>query len=137
MWRVLGAVTLMLVVAGGCGDREERTNVRPPSPGIPSEPEDVQGIYRTIHQGTLQLRGNGSFVMVISGQGASGGTYQLIDGRFTVRTDDCGEEVGDYRLRVTGEQEAGKARLEFATERDACAERAKYLTIDPWVYADS
>jgi hypothetical protein len=101
-------------------------------------PAEVQGIYRTVHQGLLQLRGDGEFVMVVpEGPGPSAGRYTLDDGVFTVSTDKCGDEVGEYEVRVTGVQEAGKASLEFTTVRDGCAARARYLTIDPWVYANS
>lgn len=129
----------MLALAfGACGDRDERTNVRPPAAGVPAAPADVQGIYRTIHQGLLQLRGDGEFVLILpAGQGPSAGRYQLEEGVLTVQTDKCGDAVGEYRIEVAGEQEAGKARLLFATIRDACGERDRALTLAPWVYANS
>lgn len=131
-------VASVLLVAVGCGDREERTNVRPPAAGLPGAPSDVQGIYRTIHQGLLQLRGDGEFVLVVpEGPGPQAGTYTLVDGTLTVTTDKCGDAVGEYDVIVTGEQQAGKARIEFTTRRDECADRSYYLTIDPWIYADS
>jgi hypothetical protein len=38
---------------------------------------------------------------------------------------------------VTGEQEAGKAVLNLTPVRDPCDDRRHYLTVDPWVYANS
>lgn len=115
-----------------------RENVRPPQPGVPARPSDVQGIYRTIHQGLLQLRGDGEFVLIITeGPGPSGGSYTLSDGTLTVTTDDCGAVVGEYRLMVIGPPEPGKASIVFTPVKDDCGPRQKYLTIDPWIYANS
>lgn len=129
---------LFAVTTAACGDREDRTNVRPPAPGVPAGAGDVQGIYRTIHQGLLQLRGDGEFVLIVpEGPGASAGTYTLADGVLTVVTDKCGDAVGRYDVVVTGVQEPGEANLEFTVRDDACGHRSYYLTIDPWVYAVS
>jgi hypothetical protein len=54
-----------------------------------------------------------------------------------VSSDECGQETGDYDVVVTGEQKAGKAALNFTAVRDNCEDRRRYLTIDPWVYANS
>lgn len=138
MRRLAVAALAASLVLGGCGRSRPRENVQPPSPGVPAAAEDVQGIYRTIHQGLLQLRGNGTFAMVIpEGPGPSGGRYTLTEGTFTVVTDDCGATEGEYRVTVGGRPIAGEATLHFVPIRDDCAERARYLTIDPWVYADS
>lgn len=139
------AVLLLLILAGACtsgcnADKEvsKYENVRPPQPGTPASAADVQGIYRTVHQGVLQLRGNGSFVLIVpEGPGPSGGTYTLQDGTLTVRTDVCGDAVGQYHVTVDGPPEAGKATLKFALINDDCGARMRYLTIDPWVYANS
>ena len=57
----------------------------------------------TVHQALLQLRGNGSFVLIVpEGPGPSGGTYTLDKGRLTVKTDVCGSAVGQYDVTVTG-----------------------------------
>ena len=139
MRRLVVASIVSVLLLGSCGRSERReTNVQPPSPGVPAAVSDVQGIYRTIHQGLLQLRGNGTFALVIpEGPGPSGGRYTLENGTLTVVTDDCGETKGEYGVTVGGRPVAGEATLHFATIHDACADRAKYLTIDPWVYADS
>ena len=135
----LVAVTLTLAtVLAGCGEgKKTETNVRPPHPGIPSTEVDVTGIYRTRHQGLIQLRANGGFVMVISGKGPSAGTWTLRDGVFQVRTGPCGDQPGEYRAEVTGEALPGKAILHLRSVRDDCVERQRYLTIDPWIYAVS
>lgn len=134
----MATVLALAMVAAACSNRENGNNVRPPKPGTPAARADVQGIYRTIHQSVLQLRGNGGLVMVVpEGPGPSAGSFTLDNGAFTVTTDDCGDVVGQYRLVVTGEQAPDKARLEFTSVRDDCADRRHYLTIDPWIYAVS
>ena len=139
MLRVL-AVLLLPVIAGACGvmKDEPASNVRPPAPGVPATAEQVTGIYRSIHQGVLQLRANGDYILVVpEGPGATSGSFTLSDGRLVVYSEACGKETGDYDVVVTGEQEAGKAVLNITAVRDPCEDRRKYLTIDPWVYANS
>jgi hypothetical protein len=144
-WRTRGrgllgttVVASVLLAASACGENRPRENVQPPQPGVPARASDVQGIYRTIHQGVLQLRGNGSFVLIVpEGPGASAGDYSLLDGRLTVQTDNCGEAIGEYDVSVGGEPLPGKATLHFTVVRDDCEDRRHYLTIDPWVYANS
>ncbi len=122
----------------GCGDKAERTNFRPPALGVPATAADVTGIYRSIHQGLLQLRGNGQLNLVVpEGPGATIGSFTLTDGRVTVRTENCGDQVGDYTVEVVAGPIVSKSTLVFETVDDPCAERRRYLTIDPWVYADS
>ena len=130
---------LTVALLAGCGrSAEERSNVRPPRPGTPERAADVQGIYRTIHQGLLQLRGDGSFVLIVSGEpGPSSGTYTVENGRLAVRSEACGATVGDYRVEVGGQPVAGKATLHFTAVGDDCEERRRSLTVDPWVYANS
>lgn len=136
--RSCALVLLLLVALPACRDRSERLNIRPPRPGVPADGSDVVGIYRSIHQGLLQLRADGDLTLIVpEGPGPSSGTYSLRDGRLEVFTDECGDQLGDYRVEVTGEQEAGKAVLNVRAVDDPCAERRRYLTIDPWVYANS
>jgi hypothetical protein len=136
---VVGALSAL--VLQGCGAQESmerRSNIKPPQPGTPAGVDDVSGIYRSIHQGLLQLRADGSYVLVVpEGPGPTSGTYTLTDGRFGVRSDECGEQLGTYDLVVTGEPKAGKATLNFTGVEDPCDDRRYYLTTDPWVYADS
>lgn len=130
-----------MLTAIGCEDSEavkSRQNVQPPQPGAPARAEDVQGIYRTVHQAVLQLRGNGSMVLIVpEGPGPSSGTYTLENGTITIRTDTCGTAVGEYRVEVTGPRQAGVAALNFTTVQDDCDSRRRYLTVDPFVYANS
>ncbi|MGQ0743681.1 MAG: hypothetical protein ACT4OS_04980 [Acidimicrobiales bacterium] len=121
------------------GDRSERLNVRPPRPGVPQQAADVYGIYRTTRPALLQLRSSGDLALIIpaEGVGATSGTYRLAAGTFEVTTKSCGSALGRYSVEVRGKQVAGDAYLVFETVDDACSERSKYLTIDPWYYADS
>ena len=136
----LFAVALLLFVAGGCSSMKAKpsSNVQPPAPGIPARAEDVTGIYRSIHQGVLQLRADGDYLLVVpEGPGPTSGSFTLSAGRMSVYSKACGPETGDYDVVVTGEQVAGKAVLNISAVRDSCEERRKYLTVDPWVYANS
>ncbi len=136
----LAAVLLLAALSGACGvlKDEPASNVRPPAPGIPATADEVTGIYRSIHQGLLQLRADGEFVLIVpEGPGPTAGTFTLSQGRLIVHTEGCGQVTGDYDVVVTGEQKAGKAILNISAVDDPCEERRKYLTIDPWVYADS
>jgi hypothetical protein len=139
MKRVLAAV-LLLVFAGGCSVMKSKpsSNVQPPAPGVPASEADVSGIYRSIHQGVLQLREDGEYTLIVpEGPGPTAGTFTLTQGRLSVYSDSCGPETGDYDVVVTGEQKAGKAVLNISAVRDSCEDRRKYLTVDPWVYANS
>ncbi len=135
------ALALGLALAPvGCSAVKQKpsSNVQPPRPGVPTTGEEVAGIYRSIHQGLLQLRADGEFVLIVpDGPGPSAGTYTLRDGRMEVRSSACGTETGAYDVVVTGEQEAGKAVLNLSALQDGCDDRRHYLTVDPWVYANS
>jgi hypothetical protein len=139
MKRLLAAF-FFIIFAGGCSAMKSKpsSNVQPPAPGVPATAADVTGIYRSIHQGLLQLRADGDYVLVVSeGPGPTTGSFTLSAGRMSVYSKACGPESGDYDVVVTGEQKAGKAVLNISAVRDSCEDRRKYLTIDPWVYADS
>ena len=139
MKRRLAAV-LLLLLASGCSSMKAKpsSNVQPPAPGVPATASDVTGIYRSIHQGVLQLRADGDYILVVpEGPGPSSGSFTLSAGRMSVYSKACGPETGDYDVVVTGTQEAGKAVLNISAVRDSCEERRRYLTIDPWVYANS
>lgn len=117
---------------------ERRSNVKPPQPGIPARGADVTGIYRSMHQGLLQLRADGSLVLILpGGPSPSAGTFTLEAGRMRVRSDACGAQEGSYDAIVTGEQKAGEALLRLTTVDDECADRRYYLTLEPWIYANS
>jgi hypothetical protein len=133
------ATVLLAGLLAACGDRDERLNVQPPEVGVvPASTADVSGIYRSIHQGLLQIRGNGDLNLIVpEAFGATTGTFALQDGDVTVRTENCGDQVGAYRLEVVAGPIVGKSTLVFEAVDDPCPERQRYLTIDPWVYADS
>jgi hypothetical protein len=132
-------VLALALLATGCSLHDPpASNVRPPKPGVPAQSSDVTGIYRSIHQGLLQLRGNGQVVLVVpEGPGPSSGSYTLQNGRLSVTTTSCGATTGEYDVLVSGEQAAGKAVLNFSAVDDQCDSRRHYLTVDPWIYADS
>ena len=133
-------VLLLAVLASSCSAMKAKpsSNVQPPAPGVPATAEDVTGIYRSIHQGLLQLRADGDYVLIVpEGPGPTSGSFTLSKGRLVVFSEACGQETGDYDVVVTGEQEAGKAVLNISAVRDSCESRRRYLTVDPWVYANS
>ena len=139
MLRIL-AVVVLAAFSGACSvvKDEPASNVRPPAPGVPTAADQVTGIYRSIHQGLLQLRADGDVILVVpDGPGPTSGTFTLSNGRLVVYSEACGQETGDYDVLVTGEQEAGKAVLNLTAVRDPCQDRRHYLTVDPWVYANS
>jgi hypothetical protein len=137
--RRLPLVLFLAVTATGCSLHDPPpSNVKPPRPGVPAAITDVTGIYRSIHQGLLQLRGDGQFVLVVpEGPGPSSGSYTVSNGRLSVSTKGCGATTGEYDLVVSGVQEAGKAVLNIAAVDDNCEDRRHYLTADPWIYANS
>lgn len=136
--RIVVVVAMMLALAACASSREERMNVRPPPPGSPRTGAEVTGIYRSIHQGLLQFRDNGTFNLIVPADPpTTDGVYRLENGRLEVRSENCGNMVGRYDVVVTGEQEAGKATLRISAVDDGCEHRRRYLTIDPWVYANS
>ena len=130
---------VLAMLTGGCSLKSTpSSNVRPPAPGVPATAQDITGIYRSIHQGVLQLRADGDYILVVpDGPGPSSGSFTLSSGRMVVFSSACGQETGDYDVVVTGEQEAGKAVMHLTAVKDACEDRRKYLTVDPWIYADS
>lgn len=134
------SVLVLALVASACSvvKAKPAMNVRPPAPGVPATGDAVTGIYRSIHQGVLQFRKNGGFVLIVpAGPGASAGTFTLRDGRLEVRSKPCGDQTGTYDAVVTGTQEAGKSVLNLSAVQDPCTDRRYYLTVDPWVYANS
>ena len=131
---------LLLLIAGGCSSMKAKpsSNVQPPAPGVPATAGEVTGIYRSIHQGMLQLRADGDYILVVpDGPGATSGSFTLSAGRLSVYSEACGPDTGDYDVVVTGEQAAGKAVLNISAVRDTCEDRRRYLTVDPWIYANS
>jgi hypothetical protein len=133
-------IVALALAAGACGEGArfaKMENVRPPKPGVPMRPADIVGIYRTIHQSVLQLHHEGTLELTTPSGGAVTGTFALSDGAFEVATSSCGQQLGRYKVVVTGRQSAGQARLDFTLVDDSCAGRPSALTRDPWVYANS
>ena len=133
----LAALALTLAL-GGCSNPPP-SNYRPPELGVPASADEVTGIYRTIHQGLLQLRGNGDLNLVdprpTSAPPAARSpstTGPPPSGPTTVATSRAA-----YTIEVLAGSGIGRSTLIFEAVDDPCAERQKYLTIDPWVYADS
>ena len=99
--------------------------------GMPTKVDDITGIWRSIHQNTLELRRNGTFVLITSVSEAMAGDYSLAQDQITLfNTKTCGGAQGTYRVQV-----APKDRLLVTEPDDACAPRRRGLTSDPFVYA--
>jgi hypothetical protein len=128
------AVAILVITIAGCSRRN--TNVVPPEPGVPQRAADIVGIYRSVQGSLLQLRESGEF-FIIAGERPIDGRFTLSDGRVTVRTDSCGEQVGRYDVRVTGKAEPNKAQLRFTVVDDVCSSRRGPLVDQRWVYVES
>jgi hypothetical protein len=128
------ALTVLVIATAGCS--RKNTNVVAPEPGVPARVADVVGIYRSVEGSLLQLRKSGEF-FVLAGERPIDGRFTLLDGRVTLRTDSCGEQVGQYDVRVTGRAEPNKAQLRFTAVDDPCATRRAPLVDQRWVYIES
>lgn len=128
-----------VVVLTSCSQKEQDaiSNVKPPAPGIPATGSDITGIYRSMNQSLLQLRADGSYVLIVKDSAATSGQFTVTSGQLEVQSDGCGSAVGRYAVVVTGKKEAGKAKLEITPMSDGCARRNHDLVAAPWVYADS
>jgi hypothetical protein len=137
------ALVLIVVVSGatlvGCSQKEQDaiSNVKPPTPGTPATGSDISGIYRSLDQALLQLRGDGSYVLIVKDSKPTAGQFTVASGQLEVQSEGCGPAVGRYGVVVTGEKKAGKAKLDITPMSDDCARRKKDLAAGPWVYADS
>jgi hypothetical protein len=135
------AVTVLMTgaVFTGCSQKEQNaiSNVKPPTPGTPATGKDISGIYRSLNSSLLQLRGDGSYVLIVSDSKPTAGQFTVTSGQLEVQSDECGPGAGRYGVVVTGEKKAGKAKLEITAMSDDCSRRKKDLTAAPWVYADS
>ena len=122
------AIAIGLCCVAACGGAESP----PPKPmGTPTKVDDVTGIWRSIHQNTLELRRNGTFVLITSVSEAMAGDYSLAQDRMTFfNTKTCGGAQGTYRVQV-----APTDRMLLTDADDTCAPRRMGLTSDPFVYA--
>jgi hypothetical protein len=105
----------------------------PPPPralGTPKTVDDITGIWRTVHQNTLEFRRNGTFVLITTVSDAMAGNYSLSQDKITFfDTNGCGSAQGTYRIQVSP-----KGRMELTDAEDTCAPRKLGLS-DPLVYA--
>ncbi|MCU1451103.1 MAG: hypothetical protein JWP02_3273 [Acidimicrobiales bacterium] len=121
-------MSVLLVCLAACSSPKPEP-VKPLS--TPRNIDEVTGIWRTVHQNTLELRKSGTFVLITSVSKALAGDYSLEQGRFTAfNTTECGGAQGTYRLEVVP-----KERIVFSEPDDACTVRRTQLTADPYVYA--
>jgi hypothetical protein len=97
----------------------------------PSKVDDVTGIWRAGGQTTLELRKNGTYVLITPVSDALAGDYSLSGERVTVfgESKACGKAQGTYRIQVSYQQ-----RLLLTDPNDECALRRSQLTADPFVY---
>jgi hypothetical protein len=106
------------------------TPAPPKALGTPKNVDDVTGIWRSVHQNTLEFRKNGTFVLITPITEAMAGNYTLEQDKITFfDTKGCGSSQGTYRLQV-----AAKDRMQLSNPDDTCAPRRTALA-DPFVYA--
>ena len=103
----------------------------PPKPlGTPKSVDDITGIWRSVHQNTLEFRRSGTFVLITPITDAMAGNYELEQDKITFfDTKGCGSAQGSYRIQVST-----KGRMELSQPDDTCAPRRTALA-DPYVYA--
>jgi hypothetical protein len=120
------AIALCCLVACGGSKAAPEKPLR-----TPTKVDDVTGIWRSIHQNTLELRRNGTFVLITSVSEAMAGDYSLSQDRMTFfNTKTCGGAQGTYRVQV-----APQDHMLLTEADDTCAARLRGLTSDPFVYA--
>ena len=96
----------------------------------PKSVDEVTGIWRSVHQNTLELRKNGTFVLITTVNEAMGGDYTLSEDKITFfATKGCGSAEGTYRI-----QASPKGRMVLTEAADTCGPRKLGLS-DPLVYA--
>jgi hypothetical protein len=121
---------LVLACASACASSQQENPhvVAPESP--PTGIEDVVGIWRNVHQGVLELRQSGAFVLISPITEPESGTFQLTDDRLDVRAEKgCRVSPGTYRVRVSRSR-----RMDLTDGNDPCAERKRVMESDPWIY---
>jgi hypothetical protein len=96
----------------------------------PKSVDDITGIWRTVHQNTLEFRKNGTFVLITTVSNAMAGNYTLSQDKITFfDTNGCGSLQGTYRI-----QASPQGRMELSDPDDTCGPRKLGLS-DPFVYA--
>jgi hypothetical protein len=121
-----GVIALCLLVA--CGNSAAPA---PPKPlATPKSVDDITGIWRTVHQNTLEFRKNGTFVLITTVSDAMAGEYTLSQDKITFfNTKGCSDAQGNYRIQVSP-----KGRMQLSDADDTCPPRKLGLS-DPLVYA--
>jgi len=129
--RAAATVTAALLCLLVACKSNSATPTHPKPVGTPANVDDVTGIWRTIHQNTLELRKNGTFVLITTvGSEALAGEYTMSQDQITFfDTKGCGAAQGNYRI-----QASPKYRIELTQPDDACGQRKLGLS-DPFVYA--
>jgi hypothetical protein len=96
----------------------------------PKSVDEITGIWRSVHQNTLEFRKNGTFVLITSVSEAMAGNYTLSQDKITFfDTKGCGSAQGTYRIQVSPQN-----RMELSEPDDTCGPRKLGLS-DPLVYA--
>ena len=122
------AIVIALCVLAACSSPAPA----PPKPlGTPKNVDDITGIWRSVHQNTLEVRRNGTFVLITTvGSEAMAGNYSLSQDQITFfDTKGCGDAQGTYRVQVSP-----KERMEVSQPEDTCGPRKLGLS-DPLIYA--
>ena len=124
------AVAAALFVLAACVHSEQP---QPQSLRTPRRITDIVGIWRTIHQNTLQLRSDGTFLLVTSVANPLTGDYTLDAGNMDVEgTPACRGVSGSYTVQVAYHQ-----RLVLRAVADPCQLRRPQLTVDAFIYSNS
>ena len=109
------------------------SNPAPPPPkplATPKSVDDLTGIWRSVHQNTLEMRRAGTYVLITPITEAMAGNYTLDQDKITFfDTKACGTAQGTYRIQVSP-----KDRMELSDPDDTCGPRKLGLS-DPLVYA--
>ena len=83
-----------------------------------------------MHQGLLELRDRGDYVLISSVTQPESGTYTLTGDQLEVRAENsCADASGRYRVRVDRAR-----RMDLTDGDDACTERKRVMQSDPWIY---
>jgi len=104
----------------------------PPKPlATPKNVDELTGIWRTVKQNTLEMRRNGTYVLISPVAEAMAGDYTLSQDQLTFfNSKTCPGAQGTYRVAVSS-----KDRLLLSEPDDQCAPRRTPLSADPFVYA--
>ena len=121
-------IAVGLCLLGACSSNP--TPAAPKPLATPKTVDDITGIWRTVHQNTLEFRKNGTFVLITTVSDAMAGNYELSQDKITFfDTKGCGGAQGTYRIQVSA-----RDRMQLSEPDDTCGQR-KLGVSDPLVYA--